>query len=85
VCGGTQIRGVQRCGQPGATVGSNDIALYHRGAARLCALECVSEHLFYVVDTVSAINGVQAVAADQVEDVEAGLTTLHQRQEPLMD
>ena len=76
---------MQRRGQPGATVGSNDVALYHRGAARLCALEGVSEHLLYVVDTVSAIKGVQAVAAYKVEDVEARLTTLDQRQEPLMD
>ena len=75
---------MQRRGQPWATVGGNAVAQYRHGG-RLCALEGVPKHLLYVVDAVSSIDGMQAVAPDQVEDVEARLTTLHQRQEALVD
>ena len=81
--GGKQIRRVQRRDQPGFAVTSNEAASYHRGVC-LCALEGVSEHLFYVVDAEAAISWVQAIAPDKVEDVKARLTALHQRQEPLM-
>tara|TARA_B100000795_G_scaffold220296_1_gene174750 strand:- start:1278 stop:1532 length:255 start_codon:yes stop_codon:yes gene_type:complete len=83
VRGGKQIRRVKRRDQPGFAITSNDVAPYHRGVC-LCALEGVSEHLFYVVDAEAAISWVQAIAPDKVEDVKARLTALHQRQEPLM-